>query len=121
MAKLLSFLLLLMLSYVTVSAQSDTIHVSGQVRCDNEPVEFGIVAMLQPSDSCIIAYTITDEHGHFSLRTVIRFDEMLVRVRGFNIKEQVKRIKNSSQTLEFSVERENTIPDICGLPPDRLP
>ena len=109
MAKFLAFLLFLMLSYVTVSAQSDTISVSGQVRCDNEPVEFGIVAMLQPSDSCIIAYTITDEHGHYLLRTVTQFDEMLVRVRGFNIKEQVKRIKNRSQTLEFRVERENMI------------
>lgn len=107
--KPLSFLLFLTLSYVTVSAQSDTIRVSGQVRCDNEPVEFGIVAMLQPSDSSIIAYTITDEHGHYSLRTVTKFDEMLVRVSGFNIKGQVKRIKNSSQTLEFSVERENII------------
>lgn len=86
MAKLLSFLLLLMLSYVTVSAQSDTIRVDGHIRCNNEPVEFGIVAMLQPSDSSIIAYTMTDEHGRYSLRTVKQFDEVLVRVRGFNIK-----------------------------------
>ena len=107
MAKLLSFLLLLMLSYVTVSAQSDTIRVDGHVRCNNEPVEFGIVAMLQPSDSSIIAYTMTDEHGRYSLRTVKQFDEVLVRVRGFNIKEEVRCIKANSQTLDFIVKKES--------------
>jgi hypothetical protein len=72
-------------------------------------VESGIVAMLQPSDSSIIAYTMTDEHGYYLLRTVAQFADILVRVRGFNIKEQIKRIKNRSQTLEFSVEQENII------------
>lgn len=109
MARILALLSFLMLSYVAVSAQSDTIHVSGQVCCDNEPVEYVIVAMLQPSDSSIIAYATTDEHGYYSLRAVTQLDEVLVRVRGFNLKEQVKRIKNSSQTLAFSVERESII------------
>lgn len=103
----MSFLLLLMLSHGIVCAQSDTIRVGGQVRCGNEPVDFCIVAMLQPSDSSIIAYTMTDEHGRYSLRTAIQFDEILVRVRGFNIKEQVRRIKAGSQTLDFIVEVEN--------------
>lgn len=96
-------LLLLMLNYTLICAQSDTIRVDGHVRCDNEPVEFGVVAMLQPSDSSIIAYTMTDEHGHYSLRTVKQLDEVLVRVRGFNIKEEVRRIKARSQTLDFVV------------------
>lgn len=109
MVKRLFFLLLLMSVVVTVSAQSDTIRVSGQVRCENELVEFGIVAMLQPSDSSIIAYSMTDKHGYYSLSTVTNFDEILVRVRGFNIKEQIKRIKRSSQTLNFNAERENII------------
>ncbi len=77
------------------------------MRCDNEPVEGGIVAMLQPSDSSIIAYTMTDERGRYSLRTVTQFDEILIRVRGFNIKEQKKRIKTGSQTVDFRVEAES--------------
>ena len=103
MARLMFSLLLLMLNYTLICAQSDTIRVDGHVRCDNEPVEFGVVAMLQPSDSSIIAYTMTDEHGHYSLRTVKQLDEVLVRVRGFNIKEEVRRIKARSQTLDFVV------------------
>lgn len=96
-----------MLNHMVVCAQSDTIRVVGHLRCGNEPVESGIVAMLQPSDSSIIAYTMTDEQGRYSLCAVIPNDDVLVRVRGFNIKEQVKRVKASSQILDFIVELEN--------------
>ena len=85
-------MLLLMLNYTLICAQSDTIRVDGHVRCDNEPVEFGVVAMLQPSDSSIIAYTMTDEHGHYSLRTVKQLDEVLVRVRGFNPNRSLEKV-----------------------------
>lgn len=107
MARLVSFLLLLMLNHMVVRAQSDTIRVVGQLRCGNEPVESSIVAMLQPSDSSIITYTMTDEQGHYSLCAVMPNDDVLVRVRGFNIKEQVKRVRACSQTLDFIVELEN--------------
>lgn len=107
MARLVSFLLLLMLNHMVVRAQSDTIRVVGQLRCGNEPVESSIVAMLQPSDSSIITYTMTDEQGHYSLCAVMSNDDVLVRVRGFNIKEQVKRVRACSQTLDFIVELEN--------------
>lgn len=109
MGRLLALFLLLTFGIVTVGAQSDTIRVSGQVRCEDEPVEFVIVAMLQPSDSSIIAYTMTDEQGRYTLCAYAQSDEMLVRVRGFNIKEQVKRIKNISQTLTFSVKQESIL------------
>lgn len=107
MARILSLILLLILGSVAISAESDTIQVSGQVRCGGEPVDQGVIAMLQPSDSCIIAYAMTDNEGRYSLRAATRLSEVLVRVRGFNIKEQVRRIKPVSQTLDFDMEWES--------------
>ena len=107
MARILSLFLLLILGHVDASAESDTIRVSGQVRCGGEPVDQGIVAMLQPSDSSIIAYATTDVQGRYTIRASTRLSEVLVRVRGFNIKEQVRRIKTASQTLDFNVDWES--------------
>ena len=90
-------------------AQTDTISVSGQVRCGAEPVESGIVALLLPSDSSIVAYAMTDRQGRYSLRAAALPGEMLVRVTGFNIKRKVVRVKARSQTLDFSVEEENVV------------
>ncbi len=105
----LFIVVLLPLSHAAAFAQTDTIRVSGQVRCGTEPVEHGIVAMLLPSDSSIVAYAMTDGQGRYSLHAVTQLSEMLVRVTGFNIKRQVMRIEAHSQMLDFSVEMENAM------------
>lgn len=89
------------------SAQTDTINVSGQVRCGTEPVKEVIVTMLQPSDSSIVAYAVTDGQGRYSLSATAKSDEMLIKVNGFNIKPKVMRIKSRSQTCVITVEEEN--------------
>jgi hypothetical protein len=50
---------------------------------------------------------MTDQQGHYTLRVVTPLSEVLVRVRGFNIKEQTRRIRTASQTLDFNVEWES--------------
>ena len=89
------------------SAQTDTINVSGQVRCGTEPVKEVIVTMLQPSDSSIVAYAVTDGQGRYSLSATAKSDEMLIKATGFNIKPRVMRIKSRSQTCIITVEEEN--------------
>ncbi len=109
MIRFLFVVALLIQSYNTTFAQTDTISVSGRVRCGAEPVEYGVVALLLPSDSSIVAYAMTDGQGCYSLQAAPQFGEVLVRVTGFNIKRQVMRIKACSQTLDFSVEMENAV------------
>ncbi len=100
---------LLTLNHTAVFAQTDTISVSGQVRCGAEPVAYGIVSVLHPSDSSILAYTRTDGQGRYLLHAATQLSEMLLRVTGFNIKRQVVRIKACSQTIDLSVDMENMI------------
>ena len=93
--------------YIASCAQTDTINVSGQVRCGTEPAKEVIVTMLQPSDSSIVAYSVTDEQGRYSLNATVASDEMLIKVTGFNIRSKVVRIKSCSQTCAIAVEEEN--------------
>ncbi len=93
--------------YIASYAQTDTINVSGQVFCGTEPAKEVIVTMVQPSDSSIVAYSVTDEQGCYSLNATTASDEMLIKVSGFNIKSKVMRIKSCSQTCPITVEEEN--------------
>ena len=109
MARLLFILILLASGHLALQARIDTVSVSGRVRCGGEPVESAIVSLLQPSDSSIVAYSVTDRQGRYSLQAATRLGEVLVRVAGFNIKRQVVRVEARSQTLDFSVEEENML------------
>ena len=107
--KLVRFLslLIVVLSCHIAHAQRDTITISGHVSFTDEPAEACIVALLYPSDSALVAYDITDEKGTFRLCFVKGADELLMRVTGFNVKRQMKRITARSQTLNLTVEEEN--------------
>lgn len=107
--KLVRFLslLIVVLSCHTAHAQRDTITISGHVSFTDEPAEACIVALLHPSDSALVTYDITDEKGTFRLCFVKGSDELLLRVTGFNVKRQMKRITARSQTLNLTVEEEN--------------
>lgn len=93
--------------YIESCAQTGTINVSGQVRCGTEPANEVIVTMVQPSDSSIVAYSVTDEQGRYSLDAAAASDQMQIRVTGFNIKPKVMRIESRSQTCNITVEEEN--------------
>lgn len=61
--KYLFVILLLALIHSPIHAQKQTISVSGQVRCGTELVIGSLVTMLQPADSSIVAYAVTDKQG----------------------------------------------------------
>lgn len=100
-------LLIAMLSFAGAKAQSDTLTVKGQVRCADEPLEACIVSLLNPADSSIVAYAMTDERGYYTLKAVSRLHEVLVRVTGFNVKKQIKRVAATTKALDFAVQEEN--------------
>lgn len=106
-AACLFVMVIMSLNAAMAHAQADTISVSGEVRCGAEPVEYAVVAMLQPSDSAIVAYALTDAGGRYSLKAAPVTGEVLVKVTGFNIRRQVVRVTARSQTLDFNVEKES--------------
>lgn len=103
------FFLLSVLLCIHVNAQNDTITIRGQVRFQGEPAEACIVAMLNPADSALLSYAVTDERGAYSMRFITQASELLMRVTGFNVKRQVKRITARSQTLNLTVEDEDMV------------
>ena len=92
---------------LNINAQRDTVTISGQIRCGETLLETGIVTMLNPIDSSIVAYTMTDEQGRYIIQVATDLDELLVRVTGFNVKRNVRRISVKNQTLDFKVQEES--------------
>ena len=99
--------ILLTLSQFTTFAQSLPTSIKGIVRCGKTPVEGSIVALLQPSDSSVVAYAMTNKQGYYQLQTTTSLSELLIKVTGFGIKRQLSPIKNQTQTFDFSVEKED--------------
>lgn len=103
------FFLFAVLLCINTNAQNDTISIRGQVRFKSEPAEACIVAMLNPIDSALVSYAVTDERGAYSMRFISHASELLMRVTGFNVKRQMKRIDARSQTLNLTVEEEDMV------------
>lgn len=91
-------------------AGADTIFIHGRIiNAGGEPVEACIVSALNPADSSIVAYSVADEEGHYSLQALPQSEEIMLRVTGFNVKRQVKRIKAVAQQLDFTIQEENLV------------
>lgn len=99
--------ILLTLSQFTAFAQTLPTSIKGVVRCGKTPMEGSIVALLQPSDSSVVAYAMTNKQGFYQLQTTTSLSELLIKVTGFGIKRQLSLIKNQTQTFDFSVEKED--------------
>ena len=93
MVRFVLLIFLWSLSLTPALAQGSKISVTGQVRCGTKPVEEGIVALLHPSDSSVIAYSMTDRQGRYSVEATPALSELLIRVTDFNIKRKLMRIK----------------------------
>ncbi len=52
---------------------------------------------------------MTNEQGCYVMKVSTLLEELLVRVTGFNVKCQTKRVAAASQTLDFDVEEENIV------------
>ena len=68
-----------------------------------------ILTIIQEKDSSILASSVTNEDGRYSISYPTTKDNLLLSLTGFNIKRQVKRITPTSQTVNFTTTYESII------------
>ena len=102
--KRLVFLIISIFFGVQAFAQTT---ISGEVNNEKkQPVYNASVMLLRVTDSLPMAYTFTDEKGHYQLVTQSEEAKLLIAVYGFNLKRQFKEVENKTQTVDFTVEEE---------------
>ena len=102
--KRLVFLIISIFFSVQAFAQTT---ISGEVVNEKkQPVFNASVMLLRVTDSLPMAYTFTDEKGHYQLVTQSEEAKLLIAVYGFNLKRQFKEVENKTQTVDFTVVEE---------------
>ena len=109
MCRHLLLLLSLVLSFVSVGAQTQTVTLSGQLRSGTEPVAGAVLALLQPSDSSLLTYTISDSEGRYRLQLETSLPALVLRVRSLGFKRRLLHLKAQSQTLDLNLEHEERL------------
>ena len=99
---LLSFIGLLSINSKAQNSQRDSLTITGRV-VDNkhQPMDGCILTIIQEKDSSILASSVTNEDGRYSISYPTTKDNLLLSLTGFNIKRQVKRITPTSQTVKL--------------------
>ncbi|HOD57440.1 MAG TPA: carboxypeptidase-like regulatory domain-containing protein [Bacteroidales bacterium] len=64
------------------------------------------VLLLTKDGKSFYAYTITAEEGLFKLTSNAKVDSLMLKVTGFNIKEQKKIIENRTQIVDLQVQEQ---------------
>jgi len=67
------------------------------------------VTLMTLKDSSIISYSNTDDGGNYKIRTICTDSEFLLSIYSFGIKRQIKRIKNYTQTINFTSEESSSV------------
>ena len=97
---------LLISLFFTVHAFAQTT-ISGEVLNEKkQPVYNASVMLLRVTDSLPMAYTFSEEKGHYQLVTKSEEAKLLLAVYGFNLKRQFKEVENKTQTVNFTVVEE---------------
>ena len=102
--KRLVFLIISIFFGVQAFAQTT---ISGEVNNEKkQPVYNASVMLLRVTDSLPVAYTFSDEKGHYQLVAKSEEAKLLIAVYGFNLKRQFKEVENKTQTVNFTVVEE---------------
>ena len=81
--------------------------ISGEVNNEKkQPVYNASVMLLRVTDSLPMAYTFSDEKGHYQLVAKSEEAKLFIAVYGFNLKRQFKEVENKTQTVNFTVVEE---------------
>lgn len=87
---------------------ADTVRIRGHVTdAEGKDAEGCILCVLHPSDSTIVAYATTGSDGRYAVTFWKRTEEVLLRLTGFNVKRQTRRVAAKSQTADFRTEYES--------------
>ena len=82
--------------------------ISGRVIDNNqEPVEGCILSLLQVEDSTFVEHGLTGEDGNYSISFRSNKPNLLLRLSGFNIKQQIKKISVQNQCINFKADYES--------------
>lgn len=100
--RLLILSLLLPLSAIAQQRGS----ITGVVRdLGGNPLSDVSVSLLQsPQTPRVIAYTLTDERGRYTLKYLPGRDSLTISIGGFNISPQLKQVPNDTEALDFVVD-----------------
>lgn len=106
MRKILTILSLLW----TLASYSQTV-LSGTVRDkNNDPIGMVLVTVLNPSDSTIVSYANTDEHGNYSISfSNSKLSRVLLRMTGFNVRKEYRTVENKTQCIDWTCTEENLL------------
>ena len=97
---------LLLLAFLSIKTFAQTT-ISGEVLNEKkQPIFNASVMLLRVTDSLPMAYTFTNEKGHYQLVTQSEEAKLLIAVYGFNLKRQFKEVENKTQTVDFTVVEE---------------
>ena len=72
----------------------------------NNPISDASVMLMNVADSSVVAFNFSNNKGEYTIYTDQKEKELLLMVYGFNIKKQIKKIDNQSQTVDFVVGEE---------------
>ena len=99
-------LALFLMVFICLPAFAQTT-ISGEVNNEKkQPVYNASVMLLRVTDSLPMAYTFSDEKGHYQLVAQSEEAKLLIAVYGFNLKRQLKEVENKTQTVDFTVVEE---------------
>ena len=97
---------LLLLAFLSIKTFAQTT-ISGEVLNEKkQPIFNASVMLMRLTDSLPMAYTFTNEKGHYQLVTQNEETKLLLAVYGFNLKRQFKEVENKTQTVNFTVVEE---------------
>jgi len=85
---------------------AQTVITGKVINKSNEPVSNASVMLMTTSDSTVIAFNFSNDNGDYTLRTDRKDAEFLIMAHGFNIKRNIKKTPNKSQTVNIVVSEE---------------
>lgn len=89
---------------------NNTFYINGHVTdSEGKGLDACIISILSITDSTVIAYGITGDQGEFSIKFATANQQVLVRMTGFNVKQQVRQINSRNQTVDFHAKAESVV------------
>lgn len=100
------YILLILFHCLLKNGTAQTVIEGKIINKANEPISDASVMIMKTADSSVVAFSFSDNNGYYTIYTDQKEKELLLMVYGFNIKKQIKKIDNQSQTVDFVVGEE---------------
>lgn len=97
------YILLILFHCLLKNGTAQTVIKGNIINKANEPISDASVMIMKTADSSVVAFSFSDNKGDYTIYTDQKEKELLLMVYGFNIKKQIKKIDNQSQTVDFVV------------------